>query len=615
MGAPNDSVRLLYVAHDPAARERTAEQLGRRATIDTVRTAGTVDEVLETLDREPVDGVVSAHEPPDLDGLAFLEAVRERDAELPVVLFVADGDETLASEAISAGVTDYIRKGAPEQFDRLADRVVAAVETYRSRRAMAEQNRRLETLTSNLPGIVYRCANAPGWPMTYVDGECEALVGYPPETIESGEVSWGEEIIHPDDRERVWEVVQRAIEDGGPFELTYRIVDRDGDVRWAWERGRAVSQGSGESGTGDGDESEALEGFITEVTERKEREQQLREEREFTETIMNAFDDIVYVFDEAGNFLRWNDRATAVSGYTDEELAEMGPTDVVADEHAERIADSIGEIFEAGRSTVEADLVMADGTRVPYEFRGRALTDEDGDPWGFCGIARDISERQTRERELKARNERLDEFASVVSHDLRNPLNVAEGHLELAAGACDSEHLDAVERAHDRMGALIEDLLTLAREGETVTDLAAVSLDEVAVRAWNHVDTADATLTVETDRVVHADEGRLQRLFENLMRNAIDHAGDDPTVTVDTLPDDDGFYIADDGPGIPPDERERVLEPGYSTDQGGTGFGLAIVRRIAGAHDWDMALAESAAGGARIEFRGVPFERTRRVER
>jgi PAS domain S-box-containing protein len=604
----NDPVRVLYVDGDPTARERTAEQLDRRAAVDAVTTAESGDEGLATLDREPVDCVVSAHDPPEPDGLAFLEAVRERDSELPFVLFTNDGSEALASEAISAGVTDYIRRADVERYDRLAERLLEAVETYRSRRAMAERNRQLETLTSNLPGIVYRCANAPGWPMTYVDGECQALVGYPPAAIEDGEVSWGDDILHPEDRERAWEVVQNAIEDGEPFELTYRVIDRDGDVRWAWERGRAVDPDDGEGGTGDGGEPEVLEGFITEVTERKEREQQLREEREFTETIMNAFDDIVYVFDAAGNFLRWNDRATEVSGYTDEELAEMGPTDVVADEHVDRIADSIGEIFESGRSTVEADLVMADGTRVPYEFRGRALTDEDGEPWGFCGIARDISERRGRERELEARNERLDEFASVVSHDLRNPLSVAEGHLDLAAQECDSEHLDAVERAHDRMGDLIEDLLTLAREGETVTDLSAVPLETVAMRAWSHVDTAAATLAVGTDRAVRADEGRLQRLFENLMRNAIEHAGDDPTVTVDTLPDDDGFYLADDGPGIPPDARDRVLEPGYSTDQEGTGFGLAIVRRIAEAHDWDVTVDEREGGGTRIEFRGVAFE-------
>jgi signal transduction histidine kinase len=76
-------------------------------------------------------------------------------------------------------------------------------------------------------------------------------------------------------------------------------------------------------------------------------------------------------------------------------------------------------------------------------------------------------------------------------------------------------------------------------------------------------------------------------------------------VTVGDLPDGAGFYVADDGPGIPPEQRDAVLDPGVSSTAGGTGFGLAIVRRIAGAHGWDVTVTESETGGARIEFRGV----------
>jgi PAS domain S-box-containing protein len=639
MGSPSETTHVLYVDDEPNVSERCAAFLrDERGFITTTATGA--EAALAALAREPIDCVVSEYDLPDSDGLGFLDQVRERDPDLPFVLFTGRGNERVASRAFGAGVSDYLPKdgaddgsGRDDRFATLADRVTAAVEEYRARQQLAERNRRLETLTSNLPGIVYRCENAPGWPMSYVAGECEALVGYAPETIESDEVSWGEEIIHPEDRERAWDVVQEAIESGEPFELTYRVHDSDGDVRWLWERGRAVTVA--EDGVAEdapetpapADESVALEGFITDVTERKERERALREEREFTETMLDTFDDIVYVFDAAGNFIRWNDRATAVSGYTEAELTEMGPTDVVADEHVDKIVESIGEIFETGRSTVKADLVMADGSRVPYEFRGRALTDEEGEPWGFCGVARDITERKQRERELEARNERLDEFASVVSHDLRNPLNVAEGHLELAAQECDSDHLDAVAGAHDRMDALIEDLLTLAREDDTVTDPDPAPLETAAEQAWHHVETPDAALEIDDGgTTICADESRLQRLLENLVRNAVEHgsteqAGDDGagetdavekdddgagvTVTVGTLPDGAGFYVADDGPGIPPDERDRMLEAGATTNPGGTGFGLAIVRRIAEAHDWEIELTESDTGGLRVEFRGV----------
>jgi signal transduction histidine kinase len=215
------------------------------------------------------------------------------------------------------------------------------------------------------------------------------------------------------------------------------------------------------------------------------------------------------------------------------------------------------------------------------------------------------------------------------------------------------EHLDTVARAHDRMGALIEDLLALAREGEAATDVGPVDLAGVVREAWRNVDTAGARPVVETDRVVRADEGRLQQLLENLVRNAVEHGSTSPpsqartdavehgsttprsrargdaggsdrggaptaadgepgaaAVTVRVGDLEDGFYVEDDGPGIPPERREATLEPGHSTVPGGTGFGLNIVRRIAEAHGWSLSVAEGAEGGARFEFAGVEFEHT-----
>ncbi len=128
-----------------------------------------------------------------------------------------------------------------------------------------QQTRRLETLISNLPGIVYRCRNEPTWPMEFVKGELEAITGYSAERVESGDVIWGEEILHPADRERAWELVQDALDSGEPFECTYRILTKDDTVKWMWERGRVV-----ESETHD---ERRLEGFITDITERMNDEQ------------------------------------------------------------------------------------------------------------------------------------------------------------------------------------------------------------------------------------------------------------------------------------------------------------------------------------------------------
>ena len=208
-----------------------------------------------------------------------------------------------------------------------------------------------------------------------------------------------------------------------------------------------------------------------------------------------------------------------------------------------------------------------------------------------------------RTAELERQNDRLEEFAGVVSHDLRNPLEVARGRTELAREECDSDHLAAGERAHDRMTALIDDLLTLAREGDPVTDAEPVDLGRVVGSCWRTVDTVDATLRNEAEGMILADEGRLRQLLENLIRNAIEHGGEGVSVTVGTLPD--GFYVADDGPGIDPDRREEVFDAGHSTSQSGTGFGLRIVEQVADAHGWSVRAVESEAGGARFEVTGI----------
>jgi signal transduction histidine kinase len=173
----------------------------------------------------------------------------------------------------------------------------------------------------------------------------------------------------------------------------------------------------------------------------------------------------------------------------------------------------------------------------------------------------------------------------------------------LARTECTSEHLNGVEEAHARMEALIEDVLTLAREGEPVEETEPLDLAAVTRACWDTVATGEATLVVDAEGTIQADRSRLQRLLENLLRNAVDHGGDTVTITVGTLGTDNGFYVADDGPGIPPERQDSVFDRGYSTAENGTGFGLAIVKEIAAAHDWTVSVTESSDGGARFSIR------------
>jgi signal transduction histidine kinase len=204
-------------------------------------------------------------------------------------------------------------------------------------------------------------------------------------------------------------------------------------------------------------------------------------------------------------------------------------------------------------------------------------------------------------------NERLDAFASMLAHELRNPLEIAQIYLDMGVESMVGDEEDAasfreVERALDRIEEMIETLLVVTRRGGSVDTTEPVSLGEVARAWWDETD-PDGTLAVETDREILADPSRLRQPLENFYRNAEEHAG--PGVTVRVGDFSDGFYVEDDGPGVPPEERGEVFDPGYSTSNVGIGFGLAVVQQLVDAHGWDCELTESGSDGARFEFTDV----------
>ena len=216
-------------------------------------------------------------------------------------------------------------------------------------------------------------------------------------------------------------------------------------------------------------------------------------------------------------------------------------------------------------------------------------------------LLKDITEQERYRLELEHQNARLEQFTGMVSHDLRNPLNIAQGNIDVARETGDDERLETVKTALNRMEDLIEDLLTLARQGRSIDDTERVSLAGIARSCWGMVDIADADLTVDADMELDADPDRLQQLFENLFRNAVEHGGNDVTISVGPL-DEGGFYVEDTGPGIPEGKQDDVFESGYTTSRQGTGFGLSIVKEIVDAHGWTISVTNGAAGGARFEI-------------
>ncbi|MBX0295183.1 sensor histidine kinase [Haloarcula nitratireducens] len=213
--------------------------------------------------------------------------------------------------------------------------------------------------------------------------------------------------------------------------------------------------------------------------------------------------------------------------------------------------------------------------------------------------------RRANTRTLIENANRLDRFASMLAHELRNPVTIGQIYSQQLSTDENAEAVEYIGEAFDHLEAMIDILLVLARGREAVSEPTTMRLADTARAAWDVIDTGDATLVVEVDGEIQADETYIRHFFRNLFENAVEHGGPDVTVTVGGLPT--GFYVADDGVGIPPAERESVFEVGYTTasEHGGTGLGLAFVHELADIYDWECAVTESEAGGARFEVTGV----------
>ncbi len=426
------------------------------------------------------------------------------------------------------------------------------------------------------------------------------------------------EFYHPEDRDTVREAVDRAIENGEGYDLRLRIVRADGEQRHV----RAVGEPVVENG-----ETRLLHGVFRDVTDQVERERELTElhdvglalQRSNTveEVAQRTVDAAAEVLDLDQSVVSREDEGVLRTVATSEDLSVDATRAIPVDEGI------AGQSYRTDEALLVDDArehpAVDDNTQyrstisVPLNGHGnfQAVAREPGafdeDDLELAELladrARSALDRVERERELRRENDRLEEFASVVSHDLRNPLEIALGRTALLQEDLDNEHVRETAEALDRITAIVEDTLTLARQGRTVGETERVSLTALVGRCWDTVDTAEATLRVENEMVVRADGDRLRNVFENLFRNAVVHGGENVTVRVGEL--DGGFYVEDDGPGIPESKRESVFEPGHTSATNGTGFGLTIVNRIAGAHGWDVHVIDGHEGGARFEFTGV----------
>jgi PAS domain S-box-containing protein len=342
------------------------------------------------------------------------------------------------------------------------------------------------------------------------------------------------------------------------------------------------------------------------------------------DVVLESVDSGVLVLDAEDTVVDANERARSVLGIESARIPGVGLSSVLAE------FPEVYDHLEGAREASESLAVDTAGGLQHYEIEVSPIEDDLGTYLGRAVVFTDVTEHVRRERELRDRTDRLgrqrdrlDELASLVSHDLRNPLDVSgqrarrlrelldEADLSRERRADVEAELAGIERATERAAEISDDLLTLSENsGEDAVDAAVaggeacegtgpVPLRAVAADAWDTVDTDGLDLLIRGSRPVDADGSDLRRMLENCFRNAAEHAVGATTVVVGAS--GEGFYVEDDGEGLPVEARDHALERGFTLTTDGSGLGLSIVEELATAHGWTVHLTEGESGGLRVE--------------
>ncbi|WP_433634476.1 MEDS domain-containing protein [Halomicrococcus sp. NG-SE-24] len=433
---------------------------------------------------------------------------------------------------------------------------------------------------------------------------------------------------HPDELEQFHAFLEEVLETGSAWSEELHCRTKDGQDLSTEVSASAITL----------DGRDLVLANVRHIEERKKHERYQRELYDIVADLQASFDEKLDSLLELGRerFGLENAYFNEVGDDAVEVVDAIGPHDLIEPGESARLdgtycekllassgqlavsdAAEIGWTDDRAYETYGLDTYLATTVRVSTDVHGLLCFSSEaprGNPFtkaerafldlmGQC-VSYEL-ERNHREAQLEQKNDRLESFASMLAHELRNPTMIGQMYCHELPEDAAPEAVGYITESLDRIEDMIDVLLLLTRGREAVDECTPVDPADVAREAWETVETLDATLDVDLDRTIRIDETYVRHLFRNLLENAVEHGGGDVTVTVGDL--DDGFYVADDGVGIPPEDRNTVFDEGYTTaaDNGGTGLGLAFVQKLAEVYDWDVTVTESEAGGARFEFRNV----------
>ena len=257
-------------------------------------------------------------------------------------------------------------------------------ERKRAEAELRESQRVLNTLMSNLPGMAYRCRHDEDWTMEFVSEGCLALIGYSPdELLLNDKISFGQ-CIHPDDRDAVSNGIEIAIQEKKSFELVYRLVTARRETKWVWEQGRGIFAPDGEL--------VALEGFISDITERKQAEEKIKASEQELSAILDSMQDTYYRTDREGRLTRLSRSIQELAGYTPDEIVGTLLADHYVDPEDREVflkkLRAQGGVVQNHETLLKAK----DGSHICVSTNAHCYYDQHGNVAGVEGTTRNITQ-------------------------------------------------------------------------------------------------------------------------------------------------------------------------------------------------------------------------------
>ncbi len=481
----------------------------------------------------------------------------------------------------------------------------------RAEETIREHERMLATLLGNLPGMVYRCRNDEKWTMEYLSSGVTPLTGYAIDDLCHNQKISFNSLIYPEDRDKVRQAINQALEAKQSYQLEYRIQTADHKIKWVWEQGCGVYEG---------DRLLHLEGFVNDISDRKQAERALIESEERFQLLFEEAPLGYQSLDINGHIKVINRKWLELLGYELDEVIGKWFGDFLAPESLDTFKKNFSAFKERGHVRgVEFQMIARDGSRKMVTFDGNIGYDKEGGFKQTHCIVQDISARRKAEMErektigeLQAKNAELEQFTYTVSHDLKGPLVSVNGMLGLIEDDLKDgnqpeamRHFDILRSATTTMSTRIQDVLNYIRMGYNQPVMKSVPLNRIITNVLNVLSglILEKGVTVEmADPMpeIVCDEPQMMVVFENLIENAIKFMGDQPEPRIEVSAEPVGDMILcvvrDNGIGIQSQYHEKIfrlfdkLDPASS----GTGVGLTIVKRIVERHQGSIRVEPGA---------------------